>query len=269
MSTDSGKNEISNNLHEKALTPQQQLMQSYYQFPIHHIPTWDGKLFSQAKNYPWGFEYLSYTYFIIDKLKEVNFHSLIDIGCGDGRFLSEVSQRFGEKHLYGIDYSEAAIRLAQALVPNVTWIHGNITCKSSLPQAFDVVTLIETLEHIPVDEVSTFINRISQCLNENGQLLLTVPSITVPVTAHHELHFSYDSLHSVLNPAFIIEEVYYLNRNWRTLRKFIVNITGNGSIIINNARLLGLMFSQYQKRFLIGTKKNSRRIFLRCTKRNS
>lgn len=256
------------NLQEESLTTQQKLMESYYQFPYHYISTWDGSRFSQTRTYPWGFEYLSYLYFVIDKLDGLSFQSLLDVGCGDGRFLSEVSQHIGGKHLCGIDYSETAIRMARAFVPNVEWVHGDITDETTLAQTFDVITLIETLEHIPIDKVSDFIDGISQRLNENGRFLLTVPSINIPTNTHHEQHFSYDSLHEILSEKMIIEEVHYLNRNWQRFNRFITYITGRAPIIIRSTRLLGWLFSQYQKRLLISTEKNSQRIFMLCTKRN-
>jgi 2-polyprenyl-3-methyl-5-hydroxy-6-metoxy-1,4-benzoquinol methylase len=60
-----------------------------------------------------GYEYLSYLYFTIKRVVELDFMSLLDVGCGDGRLLFELNQTVTGQRLVGIDYSTRAIELAK------------------------------------------------------------------------------------------------------------------------------------------------------------
>jgi ubiquinone/menaquinone biosynthesis C-methylase UbiE len=56
---------------------------------------------------------------VFDILDREGFDSLLDVGCGDGRFLRETDQRYGNKKILGIDYSETAISLAKRMNPHL------------------------------------------------------------------------------------------------------------------------------------------------------
>ena len=63
---------------------------------------------------------------VLAQLADVQFDSLVDIWCGDGRFLREVSQVYLGKSLLGVDYSHRAISLAQAMNPALEYDCVNI-----------------------------------------------------------------------------------------------------------------------------------------------
>jgi 2-polyprenyl-3-methyl-5-hydroxy-6-metoxy-1,4-benzoquinol methylase len=65
-----------------------------YIFPYHYIPRFEPGVFTQNMNINWGFEYLSSMEFLFGLLNDIPFKSLIDVGCGDGRFCSEAARRF-------------------------------------------------------------------------------------------------------------------------------------------------------------------------------
>jgi 2-polyprenyl-3-methyl-5-hydroxy-6-metoxy-1,4-benzoquinol methylase len=132
------------------LSDQQVIQESKYDYPYHYIPKWDGHNFSQTKYLAWGYEYLSYLHFVIEKASQIGFKSLLDVGCGDGRFLYELSQRFTNYQLVGVDYSQRAIGFAKIIMADtkVEFVCGDIRNESLFDKKFDIITLIETLEHI-------------------------------------------------------------------------------------------------------------------------
>src|ERR1051325_285897 len=97
------------------LTPQQTIQDTQYQFPYHYIPTLENGNFSQVRKLRWGYEYLSYLRFVLSTLEEIQFESVLDVGCGEGRFLWEVSKCFSDKRLVGIDLSARADRKSTRL----------------------------------------------------------------------------------------------------------------------------------------------------------
>lgn len=249
------------------LSKVQKIQESSYQFPYHYIPSYDNQNFSQVRNLSWGYEYLSYLHFVLNCLWSIDFNSLLDVGCGDGRFLFEVSRYFPDKNLVGIDFSERAIKYATALSPNVKYICGDITNKTLTDDKFDVAILIEALEHIPPKQINDFLQGIHFYLRDSGVFIITVPSKNIPVHKKHYQHFDIESLKEVISPFFEIEKTYFLNKI--SFKVTIINkIFSNRYFILNNKKILNFIYNYYNDKLLHANNFNSRRICLICRKNN-
>ena len=95
--------------------------ESQYTFPYHYIPSFENGHFCQHLYWSWGLQYIGGIELVLSILAEEPVESLVDIGCGDGRFLREVSMRFPAKTLSGIDNSSRAINLAKAMNPDLNY----------------------------------------------------------------------------------------------------------------------------------------------------
>ena len=97
---------------------------------------------------------------------------IIDVGCGDGYFLSILAQR--GFHADGIDASAEAIKICKERVREST---GHIECcyieEFKPKELYDLLLCGEVLEHIEDDEA--FIREINRLAIMNGTLILTVP----------------------------------------------------------------------------------------------
>jgi len=252
----------------KKLNKSQKIQEERYQFPYHYIPTLVNNNFSQFRVYPHfvGYEYLSYLNFILKQIDLIEFNSLLDIGCGDGRFLHEINKKSSNKNLLGIDYSEKAIRLANAMNERIKFVCANILDDTPCTdEKFDVITLIETLEHIPLNVIKIFIKKVSFYLKNTGLLIITVPSKNIPLSPKHFQHFDLKSLKHTLDPYFNVIEHYYLNK----ISKFIERINKifiNKYFIINQMRLRNLFYRNYIKNYLNSDRNNAGRIYAICTK---
>ena len=129
------------------LSNQQAMQENKYAYPYHYIPKWDGYKFSQTINLSWGYEYLSYLNFVIEKASQICFKSLLDVGCGDGRFIYELSHRFPNDRLAGLDYSRRAIDFAKIIMADtkVECMCGDIRDKNLFDKKFDIITYISRL----------------------------------------------------------------------------------------------------------------------------
>jgi len=123
----------------------QLIQDSQYSYPYHYIPTLGDNVFSQVQYWSWGFRYMGGLQIVIDQLKDRQFESLVDVGCGDGRLLKELTLLYPEKRLLGVDYSQRAILLAQALNPSLDYDVVDII-ENPLLERFDVVTLVTLLQ---------------------------------------------------------------------------------------------------------------------------
>jgi len=251
---------------KRELTREQGFQERLYEYPYHYIPVWDGRSFSQCKTLYWGYEYLSYLHFVLERLMDIRFESLLDVGCGDGRLLFELNQRVPRKRLVGIDISERSIGLASLMAPDVEWVCGDITDPQVLPEGFDIVTLVETLEHIHPDAIRSFVMSLASHTKDGGILLLTVPSKNVPLNKKHFQHFDIETLSDLITPYFSVENFYYLNKKSIFIQEIYVRMLQNRLFVLNEKHLLNFLFSLYRRFFLLARKENCRRIAAVCRK---
>ncbi len=249
----------------KNLSKQQQLQESQYSFPYHYLARVDNRSFSQVFVHRNGYEYLSYTSFLLEYLRNLAFNSLLDVGCGDGRFICEAINCFPHKEFIGVDYSERAILMARAMCPQACYLAGDITNTKLFDRRFDIIISIETLEHIALELTGDFVQGLASYLKDDGNLLLTVPSDNIPLNPKHYQHFSQQSLHKTLTPFFEIQELKYLNR-----KSAIVNLVNrlliNRFFMLHEPILMGLAYRTYLKFFLHAGPKNGTRLFAVCRK---
>ena len=245
------------------LSAEQAIQESEYEFPYHYIPTLKNGNFSQVRKLGWGYEYLSYLRFILSRLEKIEFNSLLDVGCGEGRFLCEASERFPHKNLKGIDFSPRAIKYASLLNPRVYFLCGDITDTTLFTERFDVITLIETLEHVPPVRIPDFVHGLRRRLKDDGLLILSVPSENLRLAPKHYQHFNLDSLAASLRPYFKISEHYFLNRisKWDRLLKALLI---NRYFILNEPRALNALYHLYEKRLLNAAELDGKRICVLC-----
>lgn len=244
---------------EKKLHKEQKVQEDKYSFPYHHVITISKNHFSQNFNIKWGYEYASYISFIVDKLKSLSFDSLIDVGCGDGKFLSELDKRIPGKILSGVDYSRRAIGLAKIVSPGIDYTYGDISAEETIKNIFDAATLIETLEHIHPNKINAFISSIARILKKDGLLIVSVPSIIEKPDSHHFQHFDENKLINYFSKHFKCNEIHYINKSSKNVER-LSKIFTNKYFILNNKRMKNHLYNYYLKKFLLAKKSNGRRI---------
>lgn len=235
----------------KELSQEQDKQERDYAFPYHYIPHWkDGNL--SLVRY-WGMSslpYLGRIELIKQLLHGQSFASLIDVGCGDGRLLRELAQEFSNKQLIGVDYSLQAINLAQAFNPHLNYMQLDITVANELQQ-YDVVTLVEVLEHIPFAEVDDFVEALKGLVSEGGMLILTVPHQNVPLPQRHFQHFTKESLEVLLARYFQQIDIQYINASSRWFRILQRLLGGRGRYyLLTYAPILNRFFSYYLQHYV-------------------
>lgn len=247
----------------EGLSAEQAVQEAEYEFPYHYIPRLEGGNFSQVRKLRWGYEYLSYLRFVLARLERVEFGSLLDVGCGEGRFLREASRRFPGKRLLGVDFSARAVEYARLLNPGLRFVREDIADAAAPPESFDVVTLIETLEHVPPGELRGFVEGLRRRTSEGGLLVVSVPSRNIKMSAKHYQHFDLGSLKTALAPFFEVVEHHHLNRisKWDTLLSALLT---NRYFILNERRMLNALFRRYERSLLAAGESDCKRICVVC-----
>lgn len=235
------------------MSQEQRIQEEGYSFPYHYVPRWERGRFAQHSYWSWGFRYLGGLQLVLDQLLGMKFGSLVDIGCGDGRFLREAARHHPDVTLLGVDYSEQAIRLAQAMNSHLRYRVQDIVTEP-LNGRFDVVTLIEVLEHIPPPQAPAFVAAVAAALGESGRLVLTVPHRNVPVTPKHFQHFDEQGLRKLLEPHF--DDLRFIPFDTLSAKAPLLAllerlIGGRGRYwVMTNRRLLSAFFRFYLRRYL-------------------
>ncbi|MEM1323347.1 MAG: class I SAM-dependent methyltransferase [Bacteroidota bacterium] len=98
---------------------------------------------------------------------------VLDVGCGNGHFLSHV-QRQGDFEIYGIEMAgRAAERAAQ--IPNIHLKKGTLAADDFSPNSLDAITLFHVFEHL--SEPRQTLDIIDNLLKPNGILSISFPNI--------------------------------------------------------------------------------------------
>ncbi len=107
--------------------------------------------------------------------------SVLDVGCWTGGLLAGMKQ-MGAREIVGADIAgpwldELSRWLPEATVVRITEIAA---LDSSLNGRFDVVCLLETLEHVPRGSEPSVLIRLHDTLAPDGRLVLSTPAAGLP-----------------------------------------------------------------------------------------
>ena len=135
-------------------------------------------LSAELKLYPFksGTQPLARTRRTLGFLRSVSFETMLDVGSGRGVFLLPFLRAFPSVRVTSVDLMDKRVtflrELADGGFPNLQAVQGDI-CALPFPDgSFDVVTMLEVLEHIPDAEkaVASAVRMAKQCV------VVTVPS---------------------------------------------------------------------------------------------
>jgi len=140
--------------------------------------------------------------------------NLLDIGCGDGHFLSYAKEYY---NISGIEPSAELSVYASKLL-NIPILHGYFPKCMQKNEKMDIITMIQVLEHIP-DPVYILKN-VYNTLKDNGLIVIEIPSITAP---HFLLYRLTGIKRFVNNPYGVIKNHvgYYSPKRFLSLMKQI------------------------------------------------
>jgi SAM-dependent methyltransferase len=106
-------------------------------------------------------------------LKDIEFKTLLDVGCGSGGFLSELYVNYPNVDALGIDLSPVMVKHTKAKGLNAQCID---LCK--LDKKFDVITAIfDMVNYLDEKQLKRFFRCIEERLEEGGHFIFDVNSL--------------------------------------------------------------------------------------------
>lgn len=226
------------------------VQEAQYEFPYHflaHLRA-DGTLL-RGRSLRWGFEYLCYQYHIAETVRSWSPRSVLEVGCGDGRFIGMLGDTVSRR--VGVDLAPRAIAFARAFHPDV-----DFECRdaASMSECFDVVAAIEVLEHVPDEAVTPFLQTMARRLATGGRMLICVPTDLRKVHRKHYRHYNLPLLEQQLSaavPELQLDTVEYLYRDSRLLNLYAA-LTCNRYLHLDVAALNRLIWRRVWKHRVVG-----------------
>jgi len=115
-----------------------------------------------------------YHKFFLEKYKNLPQGTrVLDLGCGTGEFLAELSKKGCD--VFGLDFDRDAVKIAGQRfgLKNVyAMSFEEFFKKQDLPK-FDMITFFEVIEHLP--DPLTFISEVKKLLKPSGKVVLSTP----------------------------------------------------------------------------------------------
>lgn len=90
---------------------------------------------------------------IAKMIEDLEFSSVLDVGCGQGSPLEEIAERRPGLELAGVDISTQAVELARQRLPEATFSVLDLT-QGALNRRFDLIICSDVLEHIEDDQTA-------------------------------------------------------------------------------------------------------------------
>lgn len=115
----------------------------------------------------------------LKKLSKKNL-SILEIGCGMGTNI-EILSKYGD--VDGAEPAEIAISNCKQRFPNNKFFQKNIM-ELENDKKYDLICLFDVLEHI--DDDFQALNKISELLEDNGDILISVPAYMFMWSSHDE-----------------------------------------------------------------------------------
>jgi 3' terminal RNA ribose 2'-O-methyltransferase Hen1 len=132
---------------------------------------------------------------VLKALRQSGAHSIVDLGCGEGKLLGALLQERQFNKILGVDVSlraleYAAERLHLDRMPamqreRITLIHGALTYRDRRLEGFDAACAIEVIEHLDPPRVAAF----ERCVFEFAK-----PSTVIVTTPNADYNVLFESL---------------------------------------------------------------------------
>lgn len=100
---------------------------------------------------------------------------VLDIGCGTGYAMLGM-QQLGFKNVEGLDVDQSQVEACLRRRLQVTCSENSFEWLQNRKEHYDVILMLDVLEHMPVAEQIAFMRAVYGCLRPGGRVILTVPN---------------------------------------------------------------------------------------------
>jgi 3' terminal RNA ribose 2'-O-methyltransferase Hen1 len=131
---------------------------------------------------------------VVAVLQEKGANRIMDLGCGEGKLLRKLIEKPQFTEILGMDVTYRAIEIAQTRLWERLPIHqqqrlkiiqGSLTYRDDRLTGYDAATVIEVIEHMDLDRLTTFARVLFDCAR---------PRLAIVTTPNIEYNINYPNL---------------------------------------------------------------------------
>lgn len=102
--------------------------------------------------------------------------SILDLACGHGKLIHNL-KKHGYKNVVGVDISEEQVAVAHKMgITEVICQDLNVFLKNSVARTYDIIFLMDILEHLEKQEIFNLLDKVNYILSDNGIVIIHVPN---------------------------------------------------------------------------------------------
>lgn len=151
-------------------------------------------------------------------------YSILDIGCGTGQLLNELTQVFSDYKIKfsGLDFSEGMIIEAKKKNPAITFHRMNVEDLEAVTEKYDIVICTHSFPYYEDQEKAIMI--MTNILNKDGVMLLAQASannfydnlamLFVKITTGKAYYLSVKELRSILPVDLYLSKLVRIRTKW-------------------------------------------------------
>jgi 2-polyprenyl-3-methyl-5-hydroxy-6-metoxy-1,4-benzoquinol methylase len=118
---------------------------------------------------------------LVKKTSTLPCNNILEIGCGVGAITMLLNKTIKPKQIYSTDISSHSIEIAKkkSTYNNIHFFQANFYQDKLLPivnKKFDIITLFDVLEHIPLEQHTTLFMRMVEFMDINSLLFINIPA---------------------------------------------------------------------------------------------
>lgn len=162
--------------------------------------------------------------FILSFCGNLSGKNVLDIGCSFG-WLEKMAIEQGVKEIIGIEPNEKSFHNIKEINPKVKYVIGRAESLPFNNNSFDIVIMLEVLEHIPKGTEEIAFIEIYRVLKPGGKLILSTPndkfinSMLDPAWFFGHRHYRPSYLKKILNKSgYKIEKEFLYGGFWEMFR---------------------------------------------------
>lgn len=186
---------------------------------------------------------------ILATLKQLSFRTILDVGCGDGFLINTLSRQIDNfETMVGIDLSERAVAHAEAFRTSQKASFKTLDIRS-VNGTFDVVLLVEVLEHIQNGLMEEFTSAVIDRVSPGGHLIVSVPTVNIDLIESHHRHYDLRTLQDHLGDRVSLVDHRYIFNRHSFMLKLIRRLMINRYFVLRNRKMLDYLIGKASRYF--------------------
>lgn len=134
---------------------------------------------------------------------------VLDIGCGFGFALSALRKN-GYINTKGLEVSFDQYKVAKEKGLDIILVDNTIEWLKEKKEHFDVILLLDVLEHLPVDLQPALCKEIRNRLKAGGKLIITTPNASSPIAMRYRyIDYTHFSAFTEKSLSHLLMEAYF------------------------------------------------------------